>query len=220
MQLVVVLEDNSFRLVLIAIPVREHELGFEVLSCLADRWMHNKFCHDFSIASRGQHPIARQVGARVYYKDCTIRARFARPHNTDTVQVYRLLGPVGDLPGTDDLHGWLVADRGRVPPLVTHERVASHGPYAEGLPGETGAVSSRRAPYAARPRPTTQPRKDDTHGRKKRANGCDDQSGVLTGTPLQNLFPHTPRPCIHAGDSYPRSIVPPSKRCQMPRAGS
>src|SRR5215813_10022269 len=143
---------------LLAKLVRENEFCFEVLSCLADRWMHNKFCHDLSIASRGQYPIARQVSARVYHKNLTIRARFARPHNTNTVKVYRLLGPVGDLPGTDDLHGWLVADRGRIPSLVTHERVASHGPNAEGLPGETGAVLSRPVPCSARPRPTTPPR--------------------------------------------------------------
>ena len=141
MQLVVVLEDNPFRLVLIAKLVRELDLGFEVLSCLADRWMHKKLGQDFSVAARGKHPIASKVGARLYHRDCTVRARFARPHNTDTVKVYRFLGPVGDLPGTDDLHRWLVADRCRIPSLVTHERVASHGPNAEGLSGETGAVS-------------------------------------------------------------------------------
>ena len=146
MQLVVVLEDNPFRLVLIAKLVRELDLGFEVLPCLADRWMHKKLGHDFSVASRCQHPIASKVGARLYHRDCTIRARFARPHNTDTVKVYRLLGPVRDLPGTDDLHGWLVADRGRIPSLVTHERVSSHGPNAEGLTGDMGAVAGYPAP--------------------------------------------------------------------------
>ena len=102
--------------------------------------MHKKLCDDFSEALWGKHPIASKVGLRVYDIDVTIRARFARPYNTGTVNVYRFLGHIGDLPFTDDLHRLEVADRCHTPSLVTQERVSSHGPHAQCLPGDAGAV--------------------------------------------------------------------------------
>jgi hypothetical protein len=179
--------------VLISKLVSEHELCFEVLAFLTDRWMHKKLGHDFSYASRCKHPIASKVGARVSHIDFTVRPRFARPHNTGTVNVYRFLGHVGDLPCTDDLHRWLVADRCRTPSLVTHKRESSHGPNAECLPGDTWVVSCRPAPESAGPRPTTHPRKDGKKCRKKRADGGDGKIWGLNGAPIQHIFPHTHR---------------------------
>src|SRR5215510_6174735 len=79
--ILIVLEDNPFRLVLLAKLISENELCFEVLSFVTDRGMHKKLCHDFSVASRGKPPIASKVSVRVYHIDFTICASFARPHN-------------------------------------------------------------------------------------------------------------------------------------------
>ena len=107
--------------------------------------------------------------------------------------VYRFLGHVGDVPGTDDLHRWVVADHGRTPSLVTHERIASHGPNAEGLPGDPQAGSLHPVPASAGQRPTTRPRKDSNHGRHQHAYGGDGQRVVVNGQPIQQIFHYTQR---------------------------
>ncbi len=142
----VVREDNPFCLVRIVKLVREHYLCFEVLSFFTDRWMNKKLCHGSRCASRCKKPITRTVGLRVYHKDFTIRASFARPYNMGTVNVYRFLGNVGHLPFTDYLHSWLITDRCRMPSLVTHEWVSSYWKNSECLMGDTGAGSFQPVP--------------------------------------------------------------------------
>ena len=129
---------------LIAKLVSEHYLCSEVLSFSTDRGLHKKLGHGSRCASRCKHPIPSTVGSRVYHKDFTLRASFARPHNMGTMNVDRFLGNVRDSPFTYDLHRWLVTGQCCMPSLVTHERVSSDGKNAECRMGDTeaGVVST------------------------------------------------------------------------------